>query len=67
VNTEDRPDGRLLMTLRVHHEREVLPWLLSWGADAYVVEPKALRRRLAQEAQRVAAQYRDAPTLIDEL
>jgi predicted DNA-binding transcriptional regulator YafY len=49
----------------VHHEREVLPWLLSWGADAYVVEPEALRRRLAQEAQRVAVQYRDAPTLID--
>ncbi len=65
VNTEHRPDGRLLMTLRVHHEREVLPWLLSWGADAYVVEPEALRRRLAQEAQRVAAQYRAAPTLME--
>jgi predicted DNA-binding transcriptional regulator YafY len=65
VTTEQRPDGRLLMTLRVHHEREVLPWLLSWGADAYVVEPDALRRRLAQEAQRVAAQYREAPTLME--
>lgn len=63
--TEHRPDGRLLMTLRVHHPREVLPWLLSWGADAYVVAPDALRRRLAQEAQRIAAQYRDAPTLME--
>jgi len=65
IDTEHRPDGRLLMTLRVHHEREVLPWLLSWGADAYVVEPDALRRRLAQEAQRVADQYREAPTLME--
>jgi predicted DNA-binding transcriptional regulator YafY len=53
------------MTLRVQHERETLPWLLSWGADAYVVEPEALRHRLAREAQRVAAQYREAPTLMD--
>jgi predicted DNA-binding transcriptional regulator YafY len=65
VSTDHRPDGRLLMALRVHHEREVLPWLLSWGADAYVVEPEALRRRLAQEAQRMAARYRDAPTLME--
>lgn len=65
VDTEQRPDGRLLMTLRVHHERETLPWLLSWGADAYVVEPEALRQRLTQEAQRVAAQYREAPTLME--
>lgn len=64
TDTEVRPDGRLLMTLRVRHEREVLPWLLSWGADAYVVEPDALRRRLAQEAQRVANQYRETPTLM---
>jgi len=65
VDTEPRPDGRLLMTLRVQHERETLPWLLSWGADAYVVEPEALRHRLAQEAQRIAAQYRKTPTLME--
>ena len=65
VDTEHRPDGRLLMTLQVHHVRDVLPWLLSWGTDAYVLEPEALRRRLAQDAQQIAAQYRAAPTLID--
>lgn len=65
IDTEQRPDGRLCMTLRVHHEREVLPWLLSWGTHAYVLEPETLRRRLAQEAQRIAAQYREAPTLIE--
>lgn len=65
VDTEQRPDGRLCMTLRVYHEREVLPWLLSWGAHAYVLEPEAMRRRVAQEARAIAARYHEAPTLMD--
>lgn len=64
VDTAHRPDGRLCMTLRVHHEADVLPWLLSWGAHACVLEPEALRQRIAREARRIAAHYRDAPTLM---
>ena len=58
-------DGRLLLTLKVDHELEVLPWLLSWGRHVRVLEPRALRKRLAEEARAVAGQYRDAPTLLD--
>jgi len=58
-------DGRLLLTLKVDHELEVLPWLLSWGHHARVLEPRALRKRLAAEARAIADQYRDAPTLLD--
>ncbi len=58
-------DGRLLLSLKVDHELEVLPWLLSWGHHVRVLEPRALRKRLAAEARAVADQYRDAPTLLD--
>ncbi|GIV58217.1 MAG: DNA-binding transcriptional regulator [Rhodothermaceae bacterium] len=58
-DTEQRPDG-LYVTLRVRREAEVLPWLLSWGGHVRVLAPSSLRRRLAQEAERIAAHYREA-------
>ncbi len=63
VETEDVPGG-LLATLRVRRETEVLPWLLSWGAHAHVLEPLALQQRLAREAAALAARYGAAPTLL---
>jgi predicted DNA-binding transcriptional regulator YafY len=65
ADREYTSDGRLLLTLTVDHELEVLPWLLSWGQHVRVLEPRALRRRLATEARRTADQYRDVPTLLD--
>jgi Predicted transcriptional regulator len=58
-------DDRLLLTLNVDHVLEVMPWLLSWGAHAHVLEPRALRERLAAEARAVADQYESVPTLLD--
>ena len=58
-------DERLLLTLKVDTEREVMPWLLSWGAHAQILEPRALRKRVAAEAQAVADQYESVPTLLD--
>ncbi len=64
VDMETRPDG-LLVTLHVHRETEVLPWLLSWGAHAHVLEPASLQRRLAHEAERMAERYAaTAPSLL---
>ncbi len=65
TDREQQPDGRLLLTLSVRHEREVLPWLLGWGRHAYVVEPRSLRERIAAEARAAAEQYQSAPTLLD--
>lgn len=62
---ESLSDGRLLLTLKVDDERDVMPWLLSWGAHVQVLEPRALRERVAAEAQAVADQYESVPTLID--
>lgn len=56
-------DG-VILTLRVQREAEALPWLLSWGAYAHVLAPASLQRRLGREAQRMAAHYREMPTLL---
>jgi len=65
VDRKSLADGRLLLTLRVHSELEVLPWLLSWGRHVQVLAPRALRQRLADEARAVADQYESAPSLLD--
>ncbi len=66
VSTRERlADGRLLLDLKVDHELEVMPWLLSWGTHVQVLEPRGLRDRLATEAQAVADQYESMPTLLD--
>lgn len=65
VDNELLADGRRVMTLKVFHELEVMPWLLSWGRHVEVLAPAALRRRIAREARHAAAQYTDAPTLLD--
>lgn len=62
VASEEVAEG-LLVTLRVHRETEVLPWLLGWGAHARVLTPATLRTRLAQEAERIAAQYVSDPVI----
>ncbi|MCS3635469.1 putative DNA-binding transcriptional regulator YafY [Salinibacter ruber] len=62
---EHLSDDRLLLTLNVDHVLEVMPWLLSWGRHAQVLEPRALRERMATEARAVADQYESAPTLLD--
>jgi len=43
----------------------VISWVLSWGAQARVLSPQALRRRIAEEARHLTAHYREAPALID--
>lgn len=52
VAEEQRADG-LLITFKVRHERELLRWLLGWGAGVRVLEPDSLRALLAAEAERM--------------
>jgi predicted DNA-binding transcriptional regulator YafY len=58
IAEDETPDG-LLVTLHVRQESEVLQWLLGWGRHARVLEPEALRRRIAEEAEALACIYRD--------
>lgn len=53
---KDTPYG-LLVTLQLHSEDEVIPWLLSWGYHVRVVEPQSIRQRIAEEAQKIVQNY----------
>jgi len=51
------PDGGVELTLRLGALAEVAGWILSWGADAEVLRPPELRRRLASTAAALAGRY----------
>lgn len=51
--------GRVHVRLRVRLCPEVVAWILGFGADVRVVEPKALRRRIARLAQQMARVHRE--------
>jgi predicted DNA-binding transcriptional regulator YafY len=67
VHTErvEEQGEAVILTLRVHRLADVISWVLSWGAQARVLSPQALRRRIAEEARHLTAHYREAPALID--
>ena len=58
IAQEETPQG-LLVTLHIRHESEILQWLLGWGRHVRVLEPVALRQRIAEEAHAVFAQSVD--------
>ena len=41
------------MSYRVHRIAELLPWLLSWGAAAQVLDPPELRDAIRAEVTKV--------------
>ena len=53
---EQMKGGGLKMSLRVADTREVLGWILSFGAGVQVVSPADLRDRVRLEAKKIAAQ-----------
>ena len=55
---EPQQDGSLLWRGQVAGMREIRIWILGWGADAEVLEPKTLRDEVAAELRRAAALYK---------
>ncbi len=49
--TEKRPDGSLVVGMELSDLREVKRWILSWGSECEVVEPKELRGMVRNEAE----------------
>ncbi len=49
--------GAIVTTLRVRGLVEVMPWILSWGADVEVLGPPELRRTVAATAAGMTANY----------
>jgi predicted DNA-binding transcriptional regulator YafY len=56
---EKQPDGSAILTVPASHPREVLPKVLSLGADAEVLSPQAFREAAADAARQMAARYAD--------
>ena len=53
----DHPRGGLTLELRLNSLEEVERWVLSFGAHAAVVEPKALRERVRGTAEQLTRKY----------
>jgi predicted DNA-binding transcriptional regulator YafY len=51
----EETSGEFVVTLRVKHEQEILPWVLGWGSRAEVLEPASLRHRVEDEAREILA------------
>ncbi len=54
----DLPDGRLQLRLQLGALPEIERWVLTWGVDAEVVQPKELRDRLQTIACTLLQVYR---------
>lgn len=54
---EVQEDGSAIVTVPVSHPREVLPKVLSLGADAEVLEPISFREAVAEAVQKMANNY----------
>lgn len=53
----DLPDGRLELQLRLGALPEIERWVLTWGADAEVLHPRELRKKLRKTAAALLERY----------
>ncbi len=57
-----QPDGGVHCTVRAYSDHDVLWWILSYGTEAEVLGPPALRKRIAETAAQIASIYQRDPT-----
>lgn len=55
---EELPDGGCDLYVTIGGIREIMPWVLGWGAEVEVVAPPELRAEVAAHGARMAALYR---------
>lgn len=53
-------DQRCVVSMQVADLKELLPWIRSWGTKVEVLEPRALRDAMAEEAARLMALYNNS-------
>ena len=57
---ESQEDGTAILSVPTSHPRELLPKVLSLGADAEVLEPPSFREATAEAVQKMSASYNAA-------
>lgn len=58
---ETLPGGAIQLSMEVGDTTELRSWVLSFGADAEVLEPESLREEIASELRRAARPYSEEP------
>jgi predicted DNA-binding transcriptional regulator YafY len=53
-NIETKPNGSVILRLRVADLGEVKRWLIGFGADALVIKPSSLRNEITAECARMS-------------
>lgn len=51
--------GRGNLIFRVGRTFKIIRWVLSWGSAATLLQPKSLRRQVAEELQAASRLYRE--------
>jgi len=62
----DRPDGRLVVTMKLNNLEEIERWVLGFGEHATVVKPQELNERVRIAAEKVTAKYGKHTELLTE-
>jgi len=52
------PGGDLILTVRAHHDLEIIPRVLALGSEAEVLAPESCRQAIAAIVDQLAARYR---------
>ena len=55
---KELPGQRLRFEAEVSHLDDLWPWVLSWGGEAVVIEPPELVQIVAEQAGKIASNYR---------
>ncbi len=53
------PDGKLIFEVAVAGLREIAWWVMTWGDEAEVLEPKELRERVIETARKMVEVYQE--------
>jgi len=59
VSMEEVQDGGCVLTFRVTHTLEMVPWIRGWGPDCEVLAPAALRAQITEDMRKAAAVCRE--------
>jgi predicted DNA-binding transcriptional regulator YafY len=56
---KENEDGSIILEMTTSGHWEIARWVLTWGGEAEVLEPKALREMVAAEVGRMARVYQN--------